>query len=176
MEGDWRTSFTLDKFNLSHQGWESYAEIRRLAWVKSLAITLLKEGLDDSADIVQSVIEHFTHIEELFVNCNVEALKYNHEPVFLVLLRDGLNRLARIGISAKDAPSEGACLTGDHWYFVACWDPEKMAFIREIFKNEDRDFLHPQTRSPRTRGVYSSLFRYNHIDKKLPFLTDFIKN
>ena len=22
--------------------------------------------------------------------------------------------------------------------------------IREIFKNEDRDFLHPQTRSPRT--------------------------
>jgi len=26
------------------------------------------------------------------------------------------------------------------------------------------------------RGVYSSLFRYNHIDKKLPFLADFIKN
>ena len=26
------------------------------------------------------------------------------------------------------------------------------------------------------RGVYSSLFRYNHTDKKLPFLADFIKN
>ena len=26
------------------------------------------------------------------------------------------------------------------------------------------------------RGVYSSLFQYNHIDKKLPFLADFIKN
>ena len=93
---------------------------------------MLKEGLDDSADIVQSVIEHFTHIEELFVNCNVEALKYNHEPVFLVLLGDGLNRLARIGISAKDVPSEGACITGGHLHFVALWDPEKMAFIKKI--------------------------------------------
>ena len=27
----------------------------------------------------------------------------------------------------------------------------------------------------RGRGVYSSLFRYNHTDKKLPFLADFIK-
>ena len=27
-----------------------------------------------------------------------------------------------------------------------------------------------------SRGVYSSLFRYNHTDKKLPFLADFIKN
>ena len=42
----------------------SYAKICRLAWVKSLTITLLKEGLDDSADIVQSVIEHFTRTEE----------------------------------------------------------------------------------------------------------------
>ena len=25
------------------------------------------------------------------------------------------------------------------------------------------------------RGVYSSLFQYNHTDKKLPFLTYFIK-
>ena len=66
------------------------------------------------------------------VQKNGEALTYNHEPVFLVLLGDGLNRLARIGISAKDAPSEGACITGDHWYFVACWDPEKMAFIKKI--------------------------------------------
>ena len=93
---------------------------------------MLKEGLDDSTDILQSVIEHFTRTEELFVNCNREALTYNHEPVFLVLLGDSMNRLARIGISAKDAPSEGACITGDHWYFVACWDPEKMAFIKKI--------------------------------------------
>ena len=28
----------------------------------------------------------------------------------------------------------------------------------------------------KTRGVYSSLFRYNHTDKKLPFLANFIKN
>ena len=68
----------------------------------------------------------------LLVQKNGEALTYNHEPVFLVLLGDGLNRLARIGISAKDAPSEGACITGDHWYFVACWDPEKMAFMKTI--------------------------------------------
>ena len=52
------------QIQLSDQGWESYAKIRRLAWVKSLTITLLKEGLDDSADIVQSVIEHFTRTEE----------------------------------------------------------------------------------------------------------------
>ena len=56
---------------------------------------------------------------------------YNHEPVFLVLLGDGLNRLARIGTSTKDAPSEGACITGDHWYFVACWDPEKNGIHKE---------------------------------------------
>ena len=93
---------------------------------------MLKEGLDDSADIVRPVIEHFTRTEELFVNCNREALTYNHEPVFLVLLGDSMNRLARIGISAKDDPFEGACITGDHWYFVACWDPEKMAFIKKI--------------------------------------------
>ena len=62
------------QIQLSDQGWESYAKIRRLAWVKSLTITLLKEGLDDSADIVQSVIEHFTRTEELFDNCNGEAL------------------------------------------------------------------------------------------------------
>ena len=108
------------QIQLSDQGWESYANIRTLAWVKSLTITLFKEGLDDSADIVQSVIP---------VQKNGEALTYNHEPFFLVLLGDGLNRLARIGISA---PSEGACISGDHWYFVACWDPEKMAFIKKI--------------------------------------------
>ena len=66
------------------------------------------------------------------VQKNGEALTYNHEPVFLVLLGDGLNRLARIGTSTKDAPSEDACITGDHWYFFACWDPEKMAFIKKI--------------------------------------------
>ena len=43
-----------------------------------------------------------------------------------------MNRLARIGTSTKNAPSEGACITGDHWYFVAYWDPEKMAFIEKI--------------------------------------------
>jgi len=31
-------------------------------------------------------------------------------------------------------------------------------------------------KSPKTRGVYSSLFRYNHTDKKLLFFADFIKN
>ena len=34
----------------------------------------------------------------------------------------------------------------------------------------------PLSNSLPTRGVYSSLFRYNHIDKKLPLLADFIKN
>ena len=29
---------------------------------------------------------------------------------------------------------------------------------------------------PLSRGLYSSLFRYNHIDKKLLLLVDFIKN
>ena len=29
---------------------------------------------------------------------------------------------------------------------------------------------------PQCRGVYSSLFRYNHTNKKLPFLAEFIKN
>ena len=40
------------------------AHLMLIAWVKFLTITLLKEGLDDSADIVQSVIEHFTRTEE----------------------------------------------------------------------------------------------------------------
>ena len=68
--GTWgKQCWSAFKFNsiqiqLSDQGWESYAKIRRIAWVKSLTITLLKEGLDDSADIVQSVIEHFTRTEE----------------------------------------------------------------------------------------------------------------
>ena len=84
---------------------------------------MLKEGRDDSADIDQPVIEHFTRTEELFVNCNREALTYNHATALLELLGDSMNRLARIGIT------EGACINSDHWYFVACWDPETMAFI-----------------------------------------------
>ena len=37
-------------------------------------------------------------------------------------------------------------------------------FFREIFKNEDRDFLHPQTRSPRTPP---SPLRVQFCEKKL---------
>ena len=114
---------------LSGRGWESYAKIRRLAWVKSLTITLVKEGLEESADFVQPVIKHFTRTEELFVNCNGEALTYDHELNFLALLWDGTNKLVRIGISAKDVGV--ANLINDHWYFVPSWDPETMAFIKK---------------------------------------------
>ena len=86
---------------------------------------MLKEGRNDSSDIDQPVIVHSTHTEELFVNCNGEALTYNHATALLELLGDSMKRLARIGIT------EGACINSDHWYFVACWDPETMAFIKK---------------------------------------------
>ena len=38
-----------------------------------------------------------------------------------------------------------------------------IAFFREIFKNEDRDFLHPGTRSPRPPPPFVS----NFAEKKL---------
>ena len=32
-----------------------------------------------------------------------------------------------------------------------------------------------ESKSAKNRGVYSSLFQYDHTDKKLPFLAEFIK-
>ena len=119
---------------LPGQGWKSYAKIRRLAWVKSLTITLLKEGPEESAEFVQPVIQHFTRAEELFVNCNGEWLTYDHEPNFFCLLWEGTNRLVRIGISAKDDDVDNT--TSDHWYFVASQDPQATAFIKKTLEAE----------------------------------------
>ena len=124
---------------LPGQGWKSYAKIRRLAWVKSLTITLIKEGLEESADFVVPLIQHFTRAEELFVNCNGEAMgeTYDHEPAFLDLLGDRTNKLVRIGISVKDDDVDST--TSDHWYFVASWDPETMVFIKKTLVARGKD-------------------------------------
>ena len=105
---------------------------------------MIKEGLEESADFVVPLIQHFTRAEELFVNCNGEAMggngeahTYDHEPAFLDLLGDRTNKLVRIGISVKDDDVDST--TSDHWYFVASWDPETMVFIKKTLVARGKD-------------------------------------
>ena len=109
---------------------DSFSKIRRLSWIKSVTITLLPGRELENCD---AIVNHFTRMEELFVNDGGEGGVDISEDFFGMILGAQVanNRLV-VGVKMSEDILDAQLES--HIYFVTSCDAGTNAFVKKTYK------------------------------------------
>ena len=125
----------LNRWKLSRLAYEvrrGYASSSRLAWVKSVTISLPKRSLT-KGDIITPVFKHLTRAEEIFVlyKCEEEEEEYIAKTLENIMM-DQKNRVVRTCLRSNSKIFEAKIQT----YKVESFDARTIAFIKKTMKTK----------------------------------------